>query len=167
MFDTSNLITNTKKDLHKLVFELAWNEGFGCYTRTGFEKLVWPQIADKARWIIYFDIDDMHGLNQAAGSYEPVDAMIRQVLSIVRSTDYAVGQWKSGDEFLVCITDDRGRETSNPVGLMYRLIAEMKRHGITATFAVVPVLLGDLHANVQPAVDRVYELKRLRKEVRQ
>jgi hypothetical protein len=159
-----DLIANTKIDLKKLVFELAWNEGFGCYTRNGFEKMIWPGIADKARWIIYFDIDNMHGLNAAAGSYEPVDAMIREILGIVRSTDYAVGQWKSGDEFLICVTDDGGRENSDPTGLVYRLIGAMKIHGITATFATVPVLSMALSANVNPAVERVYELKK-RKEV--
>ena len=162
--NTEELITNTKTDLKKLVFELAWNEGFGCYTRQGFEKMIWPQIVHQATWIIYFDIDDMHALNAAAGSYEPVDAKVRQVLGIVRETDYAVGQWKSGDEFMICVTDTHKRERSNPVGLMYRLIAELKKHGMAATFAIVPVISGDLAANVQPAVQRVHELKKNRRK---
>jgi hypothetical protein len=162
------ILTTNTKELHKLVFTLAWNDAFGCYTRSGFERLVWPGISNKARWIIYFDIDGMHALNEAHGGYEPVDAKIHQVLGIVRKTDYAVGQYKSGDEFLICITDDGGRETSDPTGLMYRLIKELKKQGMTATFAIVPVLTHDLSTNVLPAVQKVFESKQARrKEVRQ
>jgi FOG: GGDEF domain len=161
------MITTNTEELHKLVFTLAWNDAFGCYTRSGFEKLIWPGIADQARWIIYFDIDNMHALNESHGGYEPVDAKIHQVLGIVRKTDYAAGQYKSGDEFLVCITDAEGRETTDPTGLMYRLMKELKKQGMTATFAIVPVLSMDLSVNVLPAVRKVFEIKQTRgKEAR-
>src|SRR5690242_20388054 len=87
----------------ELIHKLAWNDGFGCHTRAGFEHMVWPEIASKARWIVYFDVNGMHALNETFGSYEPVDAMIKQVLTSIRSTDYVAGQWKSGDEFLICL----------------------------------------------------------------
>jgi len=112
----------SKFELQVLVEKLSWNDGFGCYTRAGFEKLVWPMIADQARWIIYFDVDGMHSLNESFGGYDRVDAMIKDVLHIVRSTDYVAGQWKSGDEFLVCMTENLARGPLDPEGLQERLI---------------------------------------------
>lgn len=148
-------------ELQELVYALAWNDGFGCYTRAGFEKLIWPQIKDRARWIVYFDIDGMHALNERFGSYEPVDAMIKQVLAIVRTTDYVAGQWKSGDEFLVCIAEDDSRDQlSDPQGMAERLMAELKKQGLSATFAIVPVISEQLFQNVKPAVDKVYAAKK-------
>jgi GGDEF domain-containing protein len=150
------------EQLQTLVDSLAWNDGFGCYTRAGFEKLVWPEIAHQAKWIIYFDVDGMHDLNEAFGGYEQVDAMIKEALSILRSTDFVAGQWKSGDEFLVCITDlNRGpHEESIPMGLVDRLKAALALQGLSATFAVVQVTSKDLAANVKAAVDMVYGAKK-------
>jgi hypothetical protein len=37
-----------KNQLEELINALVLNDGYGCYTRTGFEKLIWPTIADKA-----------------------------------------------------------------------------------------------------------------------
>jgi FOG: GGDEF domain len=149
-------------ELKELVHKLSWNDGFGCYTRAGFEQLVWPMIRDRARWILYFDLDNIHALNESFGSYEPVDRMVKQVLSTVRSTDYVAGQYKSGDEFLVCITESDARGTLNPEGMQERLIVELAKHGISATFAIVPVTSLDLATNVKPAVDMVYAVKKQR-----
>ena len=148
--------------LEELVHKLAWNDAFGCYTRSGFEKMIWPDIVATARWIVYFDIDGMHALNDTFGDYGPVDAMIKQVLSVVRATDYVAGQWKSGDEFLVCVTENDERKGIEPHGLMTRLIDELKKHGMSATFAIVPVNSMDLTENVKPAVNQVYATKKAR-----
>ena len=160
----------TLQELEKLIRALAWNENFGCYTRAGFEKMIWPEIAQRARWIIYFDVDDVHMLNEELGSYEPVDAMIKQVLATLRLTDFVAGQWKSGDEFLICLVESdqqlplirSQREHIDPKGMMERLIDELQKQGLTATFAIVPVLSNDLSMNVKPAVDQVYAGKKAR-----
>jgi hypothetical protein len=88
--------------------------------------------------------------------------MIRQVLTSVRSTDIVAGQWKSGDEFLICLTENEKHNPLDPNGFVKRLTEEFAKVGMTATFAVVPVRSTDLLENVQPAVDKVYELKRQR-----
>ena len=156
------LITElTRDELHKLVRVLSWNDGFGCYTRAGFEKFIWPEIVEQAKWIIYFDIDDMHALNEAHGGYEAVDAMIKSVLAMARTTDYMAGQWKSGDEFLICLAESEGRGANlDPQGMMKRLSDELQKHGLTATFAIVPVISTDLATNVKPAIDEVYATKK-------
>jgi GGDEF domain-containing protein len=136
--------------LKALVNVLAWNDGYGCYTRSGFEKLIWPNIADKARWVIFFDIDDMHDLNEEHG-YEQVNAIIRQSLKM-RETDFMAGQWFSGDEFIVIVTDeDAGRRESNPIEFCVRLAEIFRADGAPATFAIAPILSNNLLANVEPA----------------
>jgi len=164
----------TPEESDTLIRALAWNDAFGCYTRAGFEKLIWPEIADRARWIIYFDIDGMHAINKAHKSYDPADAMIKQALAILRLTDYVAGQWKSGDEFLICLIDggprsavsDQRLRIGDPRKMMERLIDELAKHKMTATFAVVPVISPQLAENVRPAVDQVYAAKEQRGDQR-
>lgn len=147
-----------KQQLQELVMALGWNEGFGCYTRPGFEKLIWPKIADQAKWIIFFNIDNMNHLNDAHGQ-DWVDAMIKKSLAL-RLTDYVAAQYKSGDEFVVCITEDGSREASDPVALCERLKATFEENGVPATFGITPVSSKDLVENVKPA----YELVRAEKK---
>lgn len=163
----NDIVNNFTRDLNRsemeqLLHQVAWNDGFGCFNRKGFENLVWPQIRDKARWIIYFDVDEMHELNEKHGAYEPVDEMIKDVFSVVRSTDYIAGQWKSGDEFVVVLTEAPNRKDLDPEGMQERLIQELAKHGMSATFAIEPVLSPNLARNVKPAADSVAAAKRLR-----
>jgi len=144
----------TKKQLKELVNALAWNDGYGCYTRAGFEKLVWPEIADNARWIIYLDVDDMRGLN-AAHTHEGVNSLIKKSLA-VRASDYVAGQWFSGDEFIICITEDQSRESSDPVALCARLKEAFLENGVPATFGIAPVISKTLLHNVEP-VDQLVQ----------
>ena len=152
----------SNEQLRELVEKLSWNDGFGCYTRAGFERLVWPMIKDRARWILYFDIDDMHALNESFGGYDQVDAMIKRVLESVRSSDYVSGQWKSGDEFLVCLTENDQRGPLDPYMMRDRLIEALKQQGLTATFGIVPVTDESLPAMLKPAIEHVYGAKRLK-----
>jgi hypothetical protein len=145
------------KDLNKLVQELAWNDGYGCYTRGGFEKMIWPQIAPIAKWIIFFDVDNMHELNAEHG-YEGVNAIIKKSLAM-RETDYMAGQWFSGDEFIVCITDSPDRDLSNPIGFAMRLAEIFRENGAPATFAIAPVRSSVLFESVTPAYQAVQKSK--------
>lgn len=156
MTENKRIIAEQKELIHKL----AWNKAYGCHTRPGFEHIIWPEIAHKARWFIYFDIDGMHALNDFYGSYDPVDAMIKQALSILRSTDYVAGQWKSGDEFLVCLMETEERPVVDPEGLLKRLVESFAAQGLGITATIVKVLSKDLKENVDPAVDKVYEMKK-------
>lgn len=150
--------TRGKQDLEKLVNDLAWNDGYGCYTRAGFEKLIWPEIADRARWIIFLDVDDMHALNAEHG-YEGVNAKIKKSLSI-RASDFMAGQWFSGDEFIVCITDDPDRGRSDPMAFCERIAEGFRSNSVSATFAIVPVRSRNLFEVVAPANEMVQASKR-------
>ena len=143
-----------EQQLEDMVQALAWNDEYGCYTRPGFEKLIWPEISSKAQWIAYFDIDDMGKLN-AAYTHAGVNAIIKKCLTM-RASDFMTGQRYSGDEFIICITDDApGRRESNPIELCSRLLEAMRENGISATFAIAPVISDHLVENVEPAVKLV------------
>lgn len=146
----------------ELIHKLSWNDAFGCYNRKGFEEMRWPEIASTARWIIYFDVDGVHALNEQHGTYAVFDQKIRTVLHALRSTDVVAAQWRSGDEFLVCIRETPDRPTQDPDGLIKRLTEELARQGLTAVFAKQQVLSGFLKENVEPACDQVLELKKAR-----
>ena len=157
-----------QKELQDLVRALAWNDEFGCYTRQGFKKLIWPEIEEDARWIVYFDVDGVHAINEATRGYEAFDAMMKQALATLRLTDYVACQVKSGDEFAVCLTESKTqregelRQTLDPQAVKERLIEALKKQGLTATFAIVPVVSREFLVNLKPAVDQVYQAKNAR-----
>lgn len=153
-----NLHQLDSDELRELVHALAWNEAYGCYNRTGFQHLVWKEIADQAKWIIFFDVDYMHDLNQAHG-YEGANVIIKKSIA-KRESDYMAGQWFSGDEFIICITDDDpNRKPSNPIEFCARLAEAFLENGASATFAVAPVVSEDLLTNVAPAQKLCQEAK--------
>ena len=138
--------------------EMAWNDEYGCYTSQAFRKLVWGRIADKAKWIIYFDIDGMGELNEQH-THAGVNTMIKKSLA-VRASDYMTGQRYSGDEFIVVVTDDPERGETDPLQLTMRLKEALRENGLSATFAIAPVISDDLMENVEPAVQLVEDAKR-------
>lgn len=146
----------------ELIHRLSWNNSFGCHTRAGFEHVVWPEIASRARYLIFFDINGMHALNEQYGSYEPVDAMIKKVLSTVRSTDYACGQVKSGDEFCIALVESENRAKLDPEGMVRRLSEEFAKHGMSAMYAIAEVKSTDLMENLLPAIESVCQQKKAR-----
>lgn len=148
--------------LEELVHRLAWNDRFGCHNRQGFEYAVWPEIAASTRFLIYFDIDHLHEINEQYESYAPVDAMIKEALSVVRKTDHVAGQLNSGDEFIIAVTVTDERQDPDPEGLKARLVESFAKQGMTATFAIVPVKGWDLSENLEPAVAEVKRLKKAR-----
>jgi FOG: GGDEF domain len=148
-----------KQQLEELVHTLSWNDRFGCYTRPGLEQYMWSQIGGKAKFVIFIDVDDMHDLNVHHG-YEGVNQIIKDSLSILRSTDFISGQWFSGDEFAVFVTDDPGRGASDPLELCERLRKSFNDHGASATFGIAPVTSPDLNLVVRPAFELVQNAKK-------
>jgi hypothetical protein len=152
----------SKEKLMGLVTAMAWNDAMGCHTRAGFEKWIWPEIYPAARFLVYFDVDGVHKINEQYQSYDPFDAMMRQVLASVRTTDYVSCQYKSGDEYLICLVENGQRQTLEPEGLIHRLTEELARYGLTAIFAWGEAKSMSLTENVKPLADRVLELKAAR-----
>lgn len=146
----------------ELIHRLAWNHRFGCYNRQGFEYVKWPEIAAETRFLVFFDLDHLHELNEQYESFAPVDAMIKEALSIVRKTDCICGQLNSGDEFVIALKETQERRESNPAGLIHRLVESLAKQGMSATFAVAEVKSLDLMENLAPAIAEVKAAKRAR-----
>jgi GGDEF domain-containing protein len=147
---------NREKDAR--IDQLSWNAAYGCYTREGFLREKWPQIAGTVKWIIYFDIDNMNKLNEKYG-HSGVDARIKESLQ-VRGSDFVAGQRYSGDEIFVCITEDDSRDPVNADMFCERLKETFSKNGVPATFAVVEVTSTDLIENFERAVQLVEEAKK-------
>lgn len=148
-----------KKQLEELVQSLSWNDRFGCYTRPGLEQFIWSQICETAKYVIFIDVDDMHRLNEQHG-YEGVNEIIKKSLGILRATDYVSGQWFSGDEFAIFVTDDPERGEPQPLELCQRLLTAFHYHGASATFGIAPVTAQTLDQVVKPAFELVQKAKR-------
>lgn len=148
--------------LEALNHRLAWNDKFGCYNRQGFEYMKWPEIAADTRFLLYFDLDHLHELNEQYDSYAPVDAMIKQALSIVRESDVIASQLNSGDEFIVALKESKGRKEPDPDGLKDRLVDAFAKVGMSATFAIAEVKSLDLMENLAPAIAEVKAAKKAR-----
>jgi GGDEF domain-containing protein len=152
-------------ELEEKLHQACWDEDYGCHNRKGLELLVWPEIKTRARWLVFFDLDYLHDLNEKMGGYTPVNAMIRQVLATVRSSDHKACRWQSGDELLLVITETETRKVDDisvAEGMVKRLQKALAAQGMNATFAIVPVKSMDLVENVTPAVEKVFELKKAR-----
>lgn len=153
-----NLDNLDPSEMLELFKDMAWNDEYGCYTRQGFQKLVWRKIADTAKWIIYFDIDKMGELNEKH-THAGVNAIIKKCLAI-RTSDYMTGQRYSGDEFMICVTAAPERSDTNPWELAMRLQETLLKNGVSATFAIAPVISADLMENVETAVQMVEAAKK-------
>jgi hypothetical protein len=169
---------NIYQDLYKLSktqlvetsYRLAWNKEFGCFTKNGFAELIWPEISQYARYIVYFDIDYLKKHNDQYDTFAPVNAMIKQALSVLRRDDAVAGQVNSGDELLACMierpNDDSGpserRQTLDPEALKARLMEGLTSVGMSATFAIVEVKSWDLEEVLAPAIAEVKALKKAR-----
>jgi GGDEF domain-containing protein len=152
-------------ELEEKLHQACWDEDYGCHNRKGLELLVWPEIKARSRWLVFFDLDYLHDLNEKMGGYPPVNAMIRQVLAVVRSSDHKACRWQSGDELLVIITETESRKADDisvAEGMVKRLQESLAAQGMAATFAIEPVRSLDLAETVAPAIEKVFAAKKAR-----
>ena len=146
----------------ELIQALAHDPIYGCYTRPGLEFVAWPEIQPRARYIIFADLDNMHGLNDKFG-YTEIDRRIRLSLT-ARTTDaFSCGRWYSGDEIIWILTDDPTRPAIDPQGFINRMTETFSEFGLSAMFAAVPVTSPNLNENIKPAMDNVQAQKKERK----
>ena len=162
------MMTNNQRIIaqqQELIHQLSWYPNYGCFNRGGFEHVKWPEIAHKAKWIVYFDVNGVHQINEKHGTYAAFNAMMKEVLSKFRAADIVAALYNSGDEFLLCITEEPAktandrRKILDPEKLIERLTEELARHGLTALFAIEQVRSPLLDDNIKPAADRVLAAK--------
>lgn len=156
----SYLLSKDRDELGALAAGLAYDVNYGCYTRPGLELIVWPEIRERAQWIIFADLDKIHELNESIGD-EEVNRRIREAFGKMRKSDViSAGRWYSGDElvWILCRTDDR--PAANPRQAARRLKAVFERFGLSATFGIARVLSYELAENVEPASKLVKRSKK-------
>lgn len=165
------MMTNNKRifaQQEELIHKLAWYQNYGCFNRGGLEYVKWPEKAHKAKWIVYFDVDGVHEINEKHGTYDAFNGMIKDVLSKFRRDDIFAALYNSGDEFVLCITEEPAgvgnerRQAIDPEKVVERLTEELARHGLSAIFAIEPVKSLLLDENIKPVADRVLEAKKAR-----
>lgn len=141
----------------RLVELMSRNEQLGCYTRQAFDHIVWPDIRERAAWVVFFDVDGMKQMN-STGGWMNTSAIVNQSISI-RSSDYIFGQVLSGDEFVVVILDRPDRPPVDPMKFCERLLRKFRNNGASATFAFRKVDSVDLEENLKPIMRAVMEAK--------
>jgi hypothetical protein len=163
---TENQRLHARKD--ELIHKLAWYPNYGCYNRGGLEHVIWPEMAYKAKWIVYFDVDGVHAMNEEYETYDEFNRRIKEVLKSFRSDEVFVALANSGDEFFLVITEEPAkmenerRQGIDPEKVVERLTEELAKQGLTAIFAIEPVKSLLLDDNIMPAAERVLAAKKAR-----
>lgn len=128
----------------------------------------WPEVAHLAKWIVYFDVDGVHAMNEEYGTYEEFNRRMRAVLSKFRTEEIFVALTNSGDEFALVIIEEtpknpsERRQTISPEHVVERLTEELAKQGLTAIFEIEPVRSLLLEDNIRPVADRVLAAKKAR-----
>jgi hypothetical protein len=126
---------------------------YGILTRAAFE-MEKRKFTD-GQFVIFGDIDDMHGLNTQYG-YEAVNAKIREALQ-VRAVDLLMtGLWFSGDEIVFIVSGD-------PVGFCERIKQSFHAHAMSITLAFAKIENGNVDVAINQAAQTVQTTKRARK----
>jgi GGDEF domain-containing protein len=122
---------------------------FNVTTRPGLEFEM-RMVGEEARYVVYLDIDDMHGANKKYGK-PAVNGKLKRALH-VRHTDVLIrALWFSGDEFIIVLRGD-------PEGFMERLNTSLKNEGMSATMACVD-FSGDLERDAMRGEEIVQSKK--------
>lgn len=120
---------------------------YGCLSRRGIE------VRWRKQWLVFLDIDGMHGANARWG-YAETDRRIREALGVCRAGEAHAGRWYSGDEIVVLVpTVDAAR------CVIERLRAAFAAVEMSATYAIAAPQ-ATLADTVAAAADEVQRQKR-------
>jgi PleD family two-component response regulator len=130
------------------------DRAYGCYTRNCLEMEIWPSVAERVRYVVFCDIDQMHRANEHYG-YAGVDRRIKRAINSGRENDIAVARWYSGDELVFLILD--GPRMGDPILFVERIQARLRGNGLSATFGIVEMRPDEVRSP-QRAVGRAAKL---------
>ena len=126
---------------------------YGILTRAAFE--IEKRKITGGQFVIFGDVDDMHGLNTQYG-YEAVNQKIRAALQIRETDLLAMGLWFSGDEIVFILSGD-------PVGFCKRIKQSFFDQHMGITLAYAKIINGNIDAAIQIAAEVVQTQKAERK----
>lgn len=151
---------NKKQLLERLAAIEAENEllkthkPYGILNRQGLE-IERRKIEREARYAIFGDIDNMHGLNRLHG-YETVNEMIKSALQIRHDDLLLTGLWFSGDEIVFIIK-------GNPESFCQRVTASFEAQQMGITLAYSEIIDNNLNQAIDGAAASVQAAKSDRK----
>jgi GGDEF domain-containing protein len=164
----TNKKTTAKKDLESRIRELeaklqhrdetierlSLDPAYGISTRAALDIRL-PLLSDRARFLVFLDIDYLHDLNQKLpGKHDEANQKISRALH-VRSEDVLIrARWYSGDEIVIILSGD-------PELFIERLKESFAREGMSATFGFSEYT-GDYMADAIKAKTQVDEAKAAR-----
>jgi GGDEF domain-containing protein len=99
---------------------------FNVTTRPGLEFELRRHEAE-ARYVVYMDVDNMHGANEKYGK-SAVNGKLKRALHVRHADVLIRALYFSGDEFVIVLRGD-------PEGFMERLSTSLKNEGMSATMA--------------------------------
>lgn len=135
--------------------ELKIHAPYGIYTRAALE-IEKRSVSERAEYVVFGDIDDMHGLNTQYG-YEEVNARIRNALQVRSSDLLLAGLWFSGDEIVFVVRGD-------VLGFINRVQLAFAKQGMGITLAYAKITdFENIDAAIQASAETVQRLKAERK----
>lgn len=123
---------------------LKTHQPFGILTRSGFD--LEKRSLVNVQYVIFGDVDDMHGLNEKYG-YEVVNQKIKAALQLRQTDLLLTGLRFSGDEIVFIIS------SNDPLSFMERAQNSFRAQGLEITLAF-DFPNKDEGNNIEPAIDR-------------
>jgi diguanylate cyclase (GGDEF)-like protein len=118
------------QELKERVHVLSWDDTFGMWTRGAFLQFCRVMPRGK-RTVVFIDLDDIRGKNNALG-YDEVNRRIRRAFEISLRRSDIVARWYSGDEIVIIFdSDSEGADRK-----MEELRASASQQGLTFCHAV-------------------------------
>jgi hypothetical protein len=145
--------------------ELKADHAYGGLSPAGL-RVEFRNLSENDLFVVGLDLDGIHDLNNALGSYEATDQIIRSAFTDFdfRSDDLIInnlvifGRHKSGDEIAFII---RG----NPEGFIHRLYVALEKHGLSGIADFEQIQNRDLQTALVKVFDKVLAAKNLRGKV--
>ncbi len=148
---TADIVTlqRTIDRLHARIVDLEHHAEFNLPRRPVLERR-WALANPSETRLIFFDLDGLNALNDRYG-YAEVNRRIRATFDTLRSdtrADTSVFAFQGGDEFVALCP------AGNAHGLTTRIQLLLWQHGLSASFAIVP-MADSLIATVEAATRRL------------
>lgn len=151
-----NIVDFLQQELQRLQEEnriLKTHAPYGILTRAAFE--IEKRKLTDGHFVVFGDIDDMHGLNTQYG-YEIVNAKIRDALQIRSGDLLLTGLWFSGDEIVFIINGDAEKFCN-------RIEKSFRKQGMGITLAYAQIINSDIDTAITIAAETVQAQKAGRK----
>lgn len=116
----------------------SWNPTLKMYRASGLHAAIERLPNTTTYTVVICDINDMHGINGATGSWDQTDVYLANGMA-VRAGEIAGQLHQKGDEFCFILDDQARDHETDPYGFVGRITCQLASQPIpiTATFATM------------------------------